>query len=375
MIKIAFVINFSKNSWTGGYNFFENLIFFIKKYKKKINISIITDNKKNFSLNKNLKNVEILETDLVSNRFNLKRTLDKVLILLFGKSFFFENYLLNNNIKILSHSISCGKNSKIKSFPWFPDFQHIHFPENFTLRNKLFRNLNVLLSSKNSNKIILSSKSVKNDIKKISETAFQKSEILYHTNRVISFKNIHSLKYLKKKFKIKKKFFLLPNHYWIHKNHIVVLKALKKIKNPNFEIVSTGMLLDHRDRNYIKKIQNFIIENNLIESYRILDLVSFKDLCILMRHSIAVINPSFSEGWGNSADQARILGKPCILSRIPAHTELKYKYTYYFNPNNYLELSKLLVKCEKKKFKIKKLNNNKEAEKKYVDNYLKIISN
>ena len=47
MIKIAFVINFSNKTWNGGYNFFENLIFFLKKYKKKVNIVIITDQKYN----------------------------------------------------------------------------------------------------------------------------------------------------------------------------------------------------------------------------------------------------------------------------------------------------------------------------------------
>ena len=136
MFKIAFVINFSNKTWNGGLNFFENLIFFLKRHKKKVGISIITDNKKNIIINKNFKNIEILETELVSNKFNLKRLLDKIFIVIFGKSFFLENFLISNNIEILSHGTFCGKNSKIKSFPWFPDFQHIHFPDNFTKKNK-----------------------------------------------------------------------------------------------------------------------------------------------------------------------------------------------------------------------------------------------
>ena len=66
----------------------------------------------------------------------------------------------------MSHNTFCGKHSKIKSFPWFPDFQHLHFPENFSIKNKILRNFNVLLASQHSNNIILSSKSVRNDIKK-----------------------------------------------------------------------------------------------------------------------------------------------------------------------------------------------------------------
>ncbi len=374
MVKIAFVINFSNKTWNGGFNFFENLIFFLKKYEKKVKIAIITDSKKKIVFNENFKNIEILETSLVSHRFNIKRTLDKFLIILFGKSFFFETFLLKNHVNILSHASFCGKYSKIKSFPWFPDFQHLNFPKNFTTKNKIFRNLNVFLSSKHSTKIIVSSNSVKKDIKKISEMAYKKSKVLYHTNRIIDPKKIRSLDYLKKKFKIKKNFFLLPNHYWIHKNHFVVLKALNEIRNPGFQILSTGMLLDHRDRNHIKKIQKYISEKKLKNIYKILDLVSFRDLCSLMKHSIAVINPSLSEGWGNSADQARKLGKPCILSKIPVHKELNYKHAKLFNPHNYKELGKLLNNISKKRIKIKVKKNSLEG-KNYINNYLRIILN
>ena len=373
MIKIAFVINFSNKTWNGGYNFFENLIFFLKKYKKKVNIVIITDQQKHI-IKKNFKNIEIIETSLVSNKFNLRRFLDKILIILFGKSFFFENFLIKNNIEVLSHNTFCGKHSKIKSFPWFPDFQHLHFPENFSIKNKILRNFNVLLASQHSNNIILSSKSVRNDIKKISVKAYEKSKVLYHTNRIINLKNINNLKYLKKKFKIKKNFFLLPNHYWIHKNHLIVLKALREIKKPNFEILSTGMLLDHRDRNHIKKIQKYIKDNKLDKFYKILDLVSFADFCSLMKYSIGVINPSMSEGWPNSADQARILGKPCILSNIPVHLEFNYKYVNYFNPKDHKKLAKLLLIMSKKKLTVTSKKNNFN-EIKYINDYLKIILN
>ena len=153
----------------------------------------------------------------------------------------------------------------------------------------------------------------------------------------------------------------------------MVLKALNEIKNPNFQILSTGMLLDHRDRNHIKKIQKYIRDKKLKNIYKILDLVSFRDLCSLMKYSIGIINPSFSEGWGNSADQARLLGKPCILSKIPVHLELNYKQARYFNPYNHKELAKLLLHMSKTKIKIKLKKKNQLDEEKYINNYLKII--
>ena len=71
-----------------------------------------------------------------------------------------------------------------------------------------------------------------------------------------------------------------------------------------------------------------------------------------MKYLIGVINPSMSEGWPNSADQARILGKPCILSNIPVHLEFNYKYVNYFNPKDHKKLAKLLLIMSKKKLTV-----------------------
>ena len=47
MIRIGFIINFDKNDWLGGFNYFANLFRFILKHpNRKIEPIIITDNKK-----------------------------------------------------------------------------------------------------------------------------------------------------------------------------------------------------------------------------------------------------------------------------------------------------------------------------------------
>ena len=76
----------------------------------------------------------------------------------------------------------------------------------------------------------MSSKSVQKDLKQISNKSYKKSVVLNHTNNVVPLNKLKSLEYLKKKYSIERNFYLLPNHYWVHKNHIVVLKALNHIK-------------------------------------------------------------------------------------------------------------------------------------------------
>ena len=378
MIKVGFIINFEKNHWIGGYNHFVNLFNFIDTYSKnEIQPIIITDNLSRLRKENNFKKFKSISTKLVSNSNKFLRIINKMLIILFGKNFLLERFLKKNDISILSHSGFTGKNSEIKSFPWFPDFQEIYFPENFTYKDRFFRKLNVILASKHSTKIIVSSKSVQKDLKKINLKSYKKSIVLKHTNYVDSFTKLKSIKFLKKKYKINKKFFLLPNHYWVHKNHIVALKALKHGKNSNFQIVSTGMCFDYRNIHHFSNLKKYIVDNKLQKRFKILGIVPFIDLCSLMHHSLAVINPSKSEGWGNSADQASLLGKEVILSNIPVHKEQNRKNFHFFNFNDYKKLSHLLKYYAKKKNKridLKKIEKNQSSlRKEYIKNFKSIL--
>lgn len=376
MIKVGFIINFERDQWVGGYNHFVNLFNFIKQSKtKNIEPILITDNLKRIKKENSFKGFKVISTNLVSNTNKYTRLVNKILIIVFGKNFLFDRFLKKNNISILSHSGFTGLQSKIKSYPWLPDFQELHFPENFSFKKKLLRKINIFLSTKHSTKILVSSKSVQKDLKKISKKSYNKSVLLNHANNVIPFNKLKSLKYLQKKYNIERNFYLLPNHYWVHKNHIVVLKALTRIKKPKFQIVSTGMCFDHRKPKHFLNLEKYIKENKLNNSYKILGIVSFLDLCSLMYHSLGVINPSKSEGWGNSADQATLLGNQAILSDIAVHKEQKKNNFIYFKPNDYKYLAKILIKSTNyKKRKIEtKLHQNLQNE--YIKKFESTILN
>ena len=176
MIKVGFVINFDPKKWLGGYNFIINLIKSLSLIKnKKINPVLIVN--KNFNTN-NIKklNAEIIKTDFFYNQGFFKRIFNKILIILFGRSYLYDNFFKKLKIQVLSHaSFFLGEKSHIKSFPWIPDFQFYHYPNNFSLKNRILKRINILLMGYCSTKIILSSKSAKNDLKIISTKAYEKS--------------------------------------------------------------------------------------------------------------------------------------------------------------------------------------------------------
>ena len=76
----------------------------------------------------------------------------------------------------------------------------------------------------------------------------------------------------------------------------------------------------------------------------------------LMFYSLAVINPSKSEGLSNSVEQAKSIGKAVILSNIPVHREQIEKNFFYFNSNDFKKLALLILKNSKNK-KINKKQN------------------
>ena len=181
MIKVGFIINFRKNSWLGGYNYFVNLFKCISLLKEqKIKPVIITDNVTEIKKDKVFKKYELVETNLVKRNNLFLRLIQKISLIFFCKNIFLYNLLKKKKIQILSHSDTLGSRSDISSFPWFPDFQEINLPENFSTKDKILRRLNIILAYMHSTKIIISTKSVQNDLKKIFKKAFKKSFVIKH---------------------------------------------------------------------------------------------------------------------------------------------------------------------------------------------------
>ena len=173
MQKVGIVLNFNKNAWRGGYEYIKNLIKCIKLLNtKEIEFVIITGKNKDIMQFKDLGCKKFLNSSLVNNTF-INRFSHKILLFFFKKNIFLEKFLIKNRINILSHFYYTGKNSKIKSLYWIPDFQEIN--TNFlALKQKILRFINLSLSIKNSTKILLSSKTVQKDLKKLNLDGYKK---------------------------------------------------------------------------------------------------------------------------------------------------------------------------------------------------------
>ena len=122
MIRVGFHYNFSKNSWLGGVIYLKNLFEGINENKNiKIKPVIITDSKCTKDDLSSFKGIEVIKSNLFS-RSNFNRIINKIIILLLGKNFFIQRFLVKHKIDAMSHFSILGKKSKIPSIYWQPDF-------------------------------------------------------------------------------------------------------------------------------------------------------------------------------------------------------------------------------------------------------------
>mgnify|MGYP001352342528 CR=1 FL=1 len=395
IINVGFVINYRLDGWLGVTYYYKNLFkTILDQENSQIKIFIITDFHMSEDEKNEFKGIKIIQTNLVNRRSRFYRLMNIFSILLFGKNFLLEAFLIKNNIDIISHTNSLGCRSKVPSIKWIPDFQEIHFPGNFSKKLKLIRRLGVYFAEKHSTRILLSAETVRNDLKKINTKAAKKSSVLYYYTNLDSNTPFLGKERLIEKYAINKNYFYVPNHFWKHKNHLCIYKAVKKLKNKNISIniVTTGERNDYRSPGYNTFLDNYVTKNNLEDNIQHLGIIPMNDVYALVKSSIAVINASFFEGWGTTVEHARFFNKEVIVSSLDIHLEQynhhksqkihqehNKKKCFFFNPNKYEELSKIILKLNENKKNVVDTDNqdhflnHKIVIKKFYENFLKII--
>ena len=135
-------------------------------------------------------------------------------------------------------------NSKNKTIVSMHDIQHIHYPNFFSLKEKLVRKLYFSLTVKYVNHIQASSFFIKRDLlnnfKSLDEKQINVINEGVSVNDFTFFKNITDIK---KKYSIPKNYIFYPAQLWPHKNHTTIIKAmgyLLKNKNIKIYLVLTG---------------------------------------------------------------------------------------------------------------------------------------
>lgn len=326
------------NSWIGGVYYIKNIAYQVSQSKyinQEYNIYLLTNSEFIDVYHCLPDNVKILEKKKNSKWFN------KILLLVRLKKL---------NIKYVFPYRMRHTSWLFKTIEWIPDFQDKYLPELFSDEELLKRKYSVQKKLTNQNGLILSSQDCLKDITKFYTTDTSNIYVMpfvsYIEQEIKSIKPEQE-KYILSKFNLfNKKYLCVSNQFWKHKNHLVVLKAIEMYfaDNPDSDVIFifTGNLEDRRNLEYIKQLRPYFDNPQYKGKIINLGFIDRKKQLVVMKNAEFIIQPSLFEGWGTVLEDCKVLDKTVLLSNIPIHKEQKSDKCILFNPQNPLELKKII---------------------------------
>ena len=376
--RIGLVFSYNEN-WIAGSYYILNIIHALNTLsdKEKPILVILSENIENFNVVLKETNYPFLEYfvfpfpkvnyNLIENIFNKfsKKLINRRVINKKPKQpivdFLYPNYI--DSIKVRG----------LKKVNWIPDFQEEHLPQYFSeeeIKSRKYIQKEIYC---NGDIVVLSSKDAEMDFKRLYPDAKAKTFVLNFAVTHPDFSYI-SPKKIFEKYNISEPYFFLPNQFWAHKNHIVVLQALKILKDQGIDVsvVFSGNENDYRNKDYLANLKSFIEVNNLKNNVNFLGFIPRDEQLLLMKESKAIVQPSHFEGWSTVVEDVKALNKFVLLSDIKVHREqMKYNCDF-FKPSDTNKLALLIKKHIKVETKINDIDYNLNK-KKFSNDFIKLI--
>ncbi|RDI58347.1 glycosyltransferase [Flavobacterium glaciei] len=377
--RIGLIFSYNEN-WIAGSYYILNIIHALNilNDKEKPVLVILSDSVANFDLVKKETNYPFLEYfvfPLPEINYNL-----------------FENILNKFSRKIIKrpllvkkpkqpvidflypNSVDAIQVSDLKKVNWIPDFQEEHLPQYFSeeeikSRKHIQREIYCY-----GDIVVLSSKDAAMDFKRLYPSAKAKTFVLNFAVTHPDFSHINP-NLLVEKYNISYPYFFLPNQFWAHKNHMIVLKALKVLQDEGISIlvVFSGNENDYRNNDYVGNLKSFIEVHNLKNNVKFLGFIPRDEQLFLMKQAEAIIQPSFFEGWSTVVEDVKALNKFILLSDIKVHREQILNNCEFFKPNDADELALLIKKHIKVDTKINYIDYSINV-KKFSHDFIELIN-
>ena len=363
------------NEWTGEVNYLDSLISSLLLLKlKKFNFLIFCSYEKKKYLSSFIPNKNIIAS-VYFKKNSLFLAFRKILKFFFKIDLILLYLLKKNKVNIVSHYIPTPG---ITSICWIPDLQHLYL-KSFFLKDELKRR-NLLFNNyiKKAEAVIVSSKDTYANLKKNYKINKSKTHILNFIPK-IKFSVIKNFKTLKTKYNLDPNYIYVPNQFWKHKNHNILVKSaiILKQKNHRVKFVITGNPASEVDSSVYSDFVKNIAVNKVTEYFNLLGFVPYEDVINLIYHSKILLNPSLFEGWSTTVEEGKVFNKKMILSNLKVHKEQCSNKATYFKRNNPADLSKKILQLSKIKNNYQKISIIKTKFKKtrisFAKNYLKII--
>ena len=151
------------------------------------------------------------------------------------------------------------------------------------------------------------------------------------------------------------KYIFYPAQFWMHKNHMNLLKAINILRE---SIDDIHLVLVGSEKNYYKVIKKYIADNGLEQYVTILGFVSNENITYLYKHAVGMVMPSYFGPTNIPPLEAMALGCPVAVSNKYAMPEQVGNAGLLFDPDSPEEIAgciKQMWTDEDLRIKMKKL--------------------
>nr|WP_249805076.1 glycosyltransferase family 1 protein [Bradyrhizobium sp. CW4] len=239
----------------------------------------------------------------------------------------------------------------IPTVAWIPDLQHRSLPQLFPTTARWRREIGFRVQIASGRTIMLSSESALRDFRACYPRARNRvSVVRFATQPPEAFLNTDPSEVIAT-YNLPANYFYLPNQFYRHKNHQIVVDALTILKRRRMDVVvcASGSTEDRREPGYYNLVNSEIKKRDLEANFRHLGVIPLPHVYALLRASIALLNPSRFEGWSTTVEEAKSFGVPMILSSIDVHREQTSGTARYFSVDDPVGLADHLAQLSEVK--------------------------
>jgi glycosyltransferase involved in cell wall biosynthesis len=226
---------------------------------------------------------------------------------------------------------------------WIADFQSQYLPEMFSRaarwRTYVGRHLQLL----GARTIMLSSEDAKRDCARFYPASVGRALVVPFA--VLPQSRPLPDPDLPARYGLPARFLFLPNQFWKHKNHKIVIEALPSVlkARPDLIVATSGSPVDHRHPRHLETVVALVGERGVSHAFRWLGMIPSDDVRALMELSVALVNPSLFEGWSTTVEEAKSVGVPMVLSALRVHKEQAGSQALYFDPHSPESTARALI--------------------------------
>ena len=349
MIRVAFTL-IGGQGWTGGYNYLLNLLRSLSDHNsgRVRPVLYLGDDleEERFAPFPASPGTEVVRSPYFRQALHSKRLRDAILTGLDKRAA--REFRAHGVDVIFEAAQYYGWRVRIPTIAWVPDFQHRYLRRLFGFKSYWRREFGFRAQVLSGRHVMLSSEDARQDCERFYPATRGRTHVVHFAIPSPLEMSCKEVEAIAAQYGLSDGFFFLPNQFWVHKNHQLVIEALRLLSARGVRVVvaASGLQVDPRRPGHFAQLKMQIHKAGLERSFLLLGLIPHDHVVALMRASSALINPSEFEGWSTTVEEAKATGTPMILSSLPVHREQAEDKAVYFEKDSPEQLARILETFE-----------------------------